>query len=89
MENRSMRKRLADLWRKEFETYAACVAHAFAAMGVSLTAPTETVALALLCVVHGLGSIAIDAGPEMDRLFDEAAKLVLDRLSGPERRSTE
>lgn len=84
MKNRSIRKRLADLWRKEFETYAACVAQAFAAMGVSPARPTKTVALALPAVVHGLGSIAIDTGPEMDGLFEEAAKLVFDRLSGRE-----
>ena len=82
--NRTVRKHLADLWRQEFETYATCVAESFAAMGVSPAGPPETVALALLALIHGLGSIAIDTGPEMDHLYDEAAKLIFDRLSGPE-----
>lgn len=84
MKNRPIRKRLADLRRKEFETYAACVAQSSAAMDVSPAGPPETVALALLAVIHGLGSIAVDTGPEMEHLYDEAAQLVFDRLSGTE-----
>jgi AcrR family transcriptional regulator len=84
MKNRSLRKRLAELWRQEFETYAASIARGFGASAVGAAERPETVALALLAVIHGLGNIAIDTGSELEHLYDAAAKLVFDRLSAPE-----
>ncbi len=84
MKNRSVRKRLDELWRQEFETYAASLSKYFAAIGIQPADRPETVALALLAVIHGLGNIAIDTTPEKDRFYTEAAGLVFDRLSQPE-----
>ena len=81
MKNRSVRKRLAELWRQEFDTYAASVARGFPPSGAGPAERPEAVALALLAVIHGLGNIAIDTGSEMDHLYDAAAKLVFDRLT--------
>jgi AcrR family transcriptional regulator len=84
MKNRSMRKRLAEMWRQECESYAACVAQDPAAAGVSPAGTRDTVALALVAVNHGLGMMAIDTSSDMHHLYLEAAQLAFDRLSAPE-----
>ena len=79
--DRSARKHLAELLRQELETYAASVARC---LGVTDRVPAdrpEVVALALLAVAHGLGSLAIDTGPEWEHIYTEAAKLAFDRMS--------
>ena len=84
IKNRSMRKRLAETWQQEFESYELCVAQALDAPGVVQAGSLDTVALALLAVNHGLGMISIDTGPNMHHLYLEAAQLVFDRLSASE-----
>ena len=84
MKNRPIRKRLADLWRQDVETYAGSVAEFFAQTNTTPPERPEVIALALLAIVQGLGGIAIDTSPEMDHLYDAAARLVFDRLSAPE-----
>ena len=79
--SRSIRNRLADLWRQEFESYAACVTQDVAAPGASAAERRDTVALALLAVNHGLAMMAIDARPDMYHLYPEAAQLAFDRLN--------
>src|SRR5208337_1366295 len=81
MRDRSVRKHLAELRRREVETYAASVGQNLGATdGVPADRP-EIVALVLLAVAHGLGSLAIDAEPEWEHMYTEAARLVFDRMS--------
>lgn len=81
MRDRSARKHLAELLRQELETYAGSVARCFGMTdGVPADRPA-VVALSLLAVAHGLGSLAIDTGPEWEHMYTEAAKLVFDRMS--------
>ena len=84
MRDRSVRKHLAELRRRELETYAASVARYFGATyGVPADRP-DVVALVLWAVAHGLGSLAIDTEPEWEHMYTEAAKLVFDRITGPQ-----
>ena len=83
MRDRSVRKHLAELRRRELETYAASVGRYLGATdGVPADRP-EIVALVLLAVAHGLGSLAIDTEPEWEHMYTEAAKLVFDRMTAP------
>ena len=83
MRDRSVRKHLAELGRRELETYAASVCRYLGAMdGVPADRP-EIVALVLWAVAHGLGSLAIDTEPEWEHMYTEAAKLAFDRMSAP------
>jgi hypothetical protein len=41
----------------------------------------EVVALVLLAVAHGLGTLAIDMGPEWEQTYTEAARLAFDRMT--------
>ena len=83
MRDRSVRKHLSELRRQELETYAASVDRYLAATdGMAVDRP-EIVALVLLAVAHGLGSLAIDTEPEWECLYTEAAKLVFDRMTAP------
>lgn len=81
MKSRSIRNRLAEMWRQEFECYAACVTQGPAKRGASAAERRDTVALALLALNHGLGMMAIDTSPDMYHLYPEAAQLAFDRLS--------
>src|SRR5271165_3968254 len=81
MKDRSVRKHLAELRREELETYAASVGRYLGATYGAPADPSEVVALALLAVAHGLGSLAIDSEPEWEHRYTEAAKLVFDRMS--------
>jgi hypothetical protein len=51
--------------------------------GYSRADRPEIVALALLAVAHGLGSLAIETEPEWENTYTEAAKLVFDRVTAP------
>jgi len=83
MRDRSVRKHLAELRRRELETYSASVGRYLGATdGVPVDRP-EIVALVLWAVAHGLGSLAIDTEPEWEHMYTEAAKLAFDRLSAP------
>ena len=81
MRDRSVRKHLAELRRRELETYAASVGRYLGATYGVPADRSEVVALALLAVAHGLGSLAIDSEPEWEHMYTEAAKLVFDRMS--------
>ena len=81
MRDRSVRKHLAELRRRELETYAASVGRYLGTTYGVPADPSDVVALALLAVAHGLGSLAIDSEPEWEHRYTEAAKLVFDRMS--------
>jgi AcrR family transcriptional regulator len=84
MRNRSARKHLAELSRQELETYAASLGRYVGATdGIPADRP-EIVALVLLAVAHGLGSLAIGTEPEWEHMYTEAAKLAFDRMSAPQ-----
>ena len=81
MRDRSVRKHLAELSREELETYAASLGRYVGATdGIPADRP-EIVALVLLAVAHGLGSLAIGTEPEWEHMYTEAAKLAFDRMS--------
>lgn len=80
MRDRSVRKHLAELRRQELETYAASMGKYLGAIAGAPTYPPQVVALVLLAVAHGLGSLAIDTEPELEHMYTEAAKLVFDRM---------
>jgi len=83
MRDRSVRKHLAELRRQELETYAASVGRYLnATEGVPGDRP-EIVALVLLAVAHGLGSLAIDVEPDLEQMYTDASKLVFDRMTTP------
>ena len=77
MRDRSVRKHLADLRRRELETYAASVGRCLGATDGVPADRIEVVALVLLAVAHGLGSLAIDIEPEWEHMYTEAAKLAV------------
>ena len=82
MRDRSVRKHLAELRRQELETYTASVGRYFGATDGAQAERPEVIALVLLAVAHGLGSLAIDA--EWDDMFADAARMAFDRMSAPE-----
>ena len=79
--DRSVRKHLAKLWRQELETYADSVVRYFHVTDAVPADRPEVVALVLLAVAHGLGTLAIDTGPEWEQTYTEAARLVFDRMT--------
>ena len=81
MRDRSVRKHLSELLRQELETYSASVGQYLGAKDGVPTHRPEVVVLALLAVAHGLGSLAVDAGPEWEHMYTEAATLVFDRMT--------
>ena len=84
MRDRSVLKHLAELRRQELETYAGSVGRYLGATDKVQADRPEIVALVLLAIVHGLGSLAIDIGTERECIYTEAAKLAFDRMTGPE-----
>ena len=88
--DRAVRRHVAELRRRELETYAGSLnrylclqSHCDGATGGIPSDRTEIVALALLAVAHGLGSLAIETEPEWENTYTEAAKLVFDRVTAP------
>jgi len=89
--DRAVRRHLAEFRRRELETYAGCLSRCLCLQsrydggtdGVPADRP-EIVALALLAVTHGLGSLAIETEPEWENTYTEAAKLVFDRVTAPQ-----
>jgi len=84
MRDRSVRKHLGGLRRQELETYAASLGRVLGATDGVPADRRETVALVLLAVAHGLGSLAIDTEPEWEQMYTEAAKLAFDRMTASE-----
>src|SRR5271166_333357 len=83
MRDRSVRKHLAELRQQELETYAASVGRYLSATDEVPGDRPEIVALVLLAVAHGLGSLAIDVEPDLEQMYTEASKLVFDRMTAP------
>ena len=82
--DRSVREHLAELRRQELETYTGSVVRCLGAtQGVQADRP-EIVALVLLAIAHGLGSLAVDTGTEPEYMYAEAAKLAFDRMTAPQ-----
>ncbi|MBV8819036.1 MAG: TetR/AcrR family transcriptional regulator [Acidobacteriaceae bacterium] len=71
--DRTVRTHLAELRRRELETYIGLMDDA------GDQAPI--VALVLLAAAHGLGSLAIETEPEWQDMCAQAATLVFDRLA--------
>ena len=84
MRDRSVLKHLAELRCQELETYAGSVGRYLGATDRGQTDRPEIVALVLLAVVQGLGTLAIDIGPEQGCIYTEAAKFAFDRVTGLE-----
>ena len=83
MRDRAVREHLSELRRRELETYAGSLRRCLAATDGIPQDRTEIVALALLAVAHGLGSLAIETESEWENTYTEAAKLVFDRVTAP------
>ena len=81
--DRAVRQHVAELRRRELETYSGSLNRYLGATDTVPADRTEIVALALLAVAHGLGSLAIETEPEWENTYTEAAKLVFDRLTAP------
>jgi TetR/AcrR family transcriptional regulator, transcriptional repressor of aconitase len=81
--DRAVRRHVADLRRRELETYAGSLNRFLGATDGIPSDRTEIVALALMAVAHGLGSLAIETEPEWENTYTEAAKLVFDRVTAP------
>jgi AcrR family transcriptional regulator len=84
MRDRSARKHLAELRRQELESYTGSVSRYFGAIDGGPVERPEIVALVLVALVHGLGSLAIDAGTQPENIYTEAAKLAFDRMIAPQ-----
>lgn len=81
LRNRTVRTRLAHLLRQELDTYSALVAQYFAEAGTAMVHRPETIALSLVAMAQGLGSIAlVDAEWASGLGFAEAPNLVFNRL---------
>jgi AcrR family transcriptional regulator len=83
MRDRAARKHLAELRRTELETYADSVKRYLCSEGRIPADRPEIVALVLMAVAHGLGSLAADTDPEFEALYMQAARLAFDRLIAP------
>ena len=84
MKDRSVKKHLTELRRQELETVAHAVVRYFGTREGAPAERPEVLALAFLAVARGLASLAIEAGPEMETLHSEAARLAFDRMSAPQ-----
>ena len=79
--NRAVRVRLAALQRQELETYSALVARHFSEIGLPPIGRPETIAVALMAVVHGLGGLSlIETDRKVEGRFAAARSLAFDRL---------
>lgn len=84
MKDRSARKHLAKLRCQELDAVSASLVRYFDMTDKAPAERPEVVALVLLAVARGLASLAIEAGPEMEQLYSEAARLAFDRMSAPQ-----
>ncbi|HLK68409.1 MAG TPA: TetR family transcriptional regulator [Bryobacteraceae bacterium] len=79
--DRSVRTHLAELFRQELETYSASVGRVLCAKDEIAAERPEIVVLVLLASTLGLGILAVDADPEREHLYSEAAALVFNRMT--------
>jgi AcrR family transcriptional regulator len=84
LRDRLVRRHLAEVWRQDLEACAAFVCRFRAAKEGLQADPPEIVALVLLAVLHGLGSLAIDVEPDLEQMYTEASRLVFDRMTVPQ-----
>jgi len=84
MKDRSVKKHLTELRRQELEKVASSVVRYFGTTDRVPADRPEVLAVAFLAVARGLASLAIEAGPEMEQLYSEAARLAFDRMSAPQ-----
>lgn len=83
--NRAVRVRLAALRRQELDTYSALVAKHFSEIGLPPIDRPETIAIALMAVVHGLDSLSlIETDRTVEGPFAAARSLAFDRLIAAE-----
>jgi AcrR family transcriptional regulator len=81
LRNRAVRARLAGLRRQELERYSALVAQHFSEIRHPRAGNPDTIALSLLAIVEGLGSLSlIETDPNAADRFAEARNLVFNRL---------
>jgi len=81
LRNRAVRGRLAGLRRQELERYSALVAQHFSEIRLPMAGNPETIALSLLAIVEGLGSLSlIETDPNAADRFAEVRNLVFNRL---------
>ena len=79
--DRSVRKPLAELLRRELETYSASVGpYLGTTSGIPGERP-EIVVLVLLAAALGLGLLAVDTDPDWEHKYSDAATLVFDRMT--------
>jgi AcrR family transcriptional regulator len=79
--DRSVRKHLAELLGQELGTYSTSVGPFLGAPnGIAGDRP-EVVALVLLVLALGLGILAVDADPEWEHMYNQAAALAFDRIT--------
>jgi AcrR family transcriptional regulator len=79
--NRAVRARLAALRRQELETYSALVAQHFSEIGLPPADRPETVALSLMAIVEGLGTLSlIETDRHAKGRFTDARNLAFNRL---------
>ena len=79
--NRAVRARLAAQQRQELETYSALVAQHFSEIGLTPGERPETIALSLMAIVQGLGTLSlIETDREAKGRYTEARNLAFNRL---------
>ena len=74
--NPALERLLVELRRQEIQTCAGPVARSLSSNG---SVPAVS-AMALMAACHGLGSMGLQAAPDLDRLRDAAATLIFERL---------
>jgi AcrR family transcriptional regulator len=79
--NRTVRARLAALRRHELDTYAALIAQHFSESGISSIERPATIAVALLAMIQGLGTLSlIETDRDAKGRFADARNLAFNRL---------
>ena len=79
--DRSVRKHLSELLRRELESYSDSLGPYLGAMDGTPGERREIVVFALMAVAVGLGLLAIDTDPEWEHMYMDAAALVFDRMT--------
>ena len=79
--DRSVRTHLAELLRRELETYSASVGRFLCTKDEVAAERPGIVVLVLLAVALGLGILAVDTDPERKCMYTAAATLVFDRMT--------
>lgn len=79
--NRAVRARLAALRRQELETYASLIAQHFLESGIRPIERPETIALSLMAIVQGLGTLSlVETDRKAKGRFADARNLAFNRM---------